>query len=113
MVLAGWKLFFRRAFAHFFAGKGGKFLPEFIVCGACHLGAFGVCGLQTIQQHINIPAGPAGIGGLGLGQPPLAVGVLLQQGGKGRGVGGLAAGGAVVNRLDCLLHFRQHHHAKV
>lgn len=41
MVLAGWKLFFRRAFAHFFAGKGGKFLPEFIVCGACHLGAFG------------------------------------------------------------------------
>ena len=45
MVLAGWKLFFRRAFAHFFAGKGGKFLPEFIVCGACHLGAFGVCGL--------------------------------------------------------------------
>ena len=55
MVLAGWKLFFRRAFAHFFAGKGGKFLPEFIVCGACHLGAFGVCGLQTIQQHINIP----------------------------------------------------------
>ena len=37
MVLAGWKLFFRRAFAHFFAGKGGKFLPKFIVCGACHL----------------------------------------------------------------------------
>ena len=50
---------------------------------------------------------------MGLGQHHLAVGFFLQQGGKGRGVGGLAAGGAVVNRLDCLLHFRQHHHAKV
>lgn len=80
MVLAGVEIILPASVRPLFAGKGGKFLPEFIVCGACHLGAFGVCGLQTIQQHINIPAGQAGIGILGLGQHHLAVGFSSNKG---------------------------------